>query len=96
LLINRLSKLGAIIKENGPDGYLHTSGYAYKHEHDKIFQLTRPKFFIPYHGEYRMCVSHGESAIRNGVDKKNVFIPEIGQVFNMVDNQIFSFVGIIW
>ncbi|MFZ8217618.1 MBL fold metallo-hydrolase RNA specificity domain-containing protein, partial [Mycoplasmopsis bovis] len=88
LLINRLSKLGAIIKENGPDGYLHTSGHAYKHEHDKIFQLTRPKFFIPYHGEYRMCVAHGESAIRNGVDKKNVFIPEIGQVFNMVDNQI--------
>ncbi len=35
-----------------------------------------------------MCVAHGESAIRNGVDKKNVFIPEIGQVFNMVDNQI--------
>ncbi|CAL59412.1 ribonuclease J [Mycoplasmopsis agalactiae] len=88
LLINRLAKLGAIIKENGPDGYLHTSGHAYKHEHDKIFQLTRPKFFIPYHGEYRMCVAHGESAVRNGVNKNNIFIPEIGQVFNMVDNQI--------
>ncbi|EIN14792.1 Hypothetical protein MAGb_3990 [Mycoplasmopsis agalactiae 14628] len=88
LLINRLAKLGAIIKENGPDGYLHTSGHAYKHEHDKIFQLTRPKFFIPYHGEYRMCVAHGESAVRNGVNKNNIFIPEIGQVFNMIDNQI--------
>ncbi|WP_029513457.1 ribonuclease J [Mycoplasmopsis primatum] len=88
LLVNRLAKLGAIIKENGPDGYLHTSGHAYKHEHDKIFQLTKPKYFLPYHGEYRMCTTHGESAVRNGVDPKNVYIPEMGQVFNMIDNQI--------
>ncbi|WP_406617254.1 ribonuclease J [Mycoplasmopsis adleri] len=88
LLINRLAKLGAIIKENGPDGYLHTSGHAYKHEHDKIFQLTRPKYFMPYHGEYRMSIVHGESAVRNGVDPKNVFVPEMGRVYNMIDNVI--------
>ncbi|WP_027334988.1 ribonuclease J [Mycoplasmopsis felifaucium] len=88
LLINRLAKLGAIIKENGPDGYLHTSGHAYKHEHDKIFQLTKPKFFMPYHGEYRMCMVHGESAVRNGVDPKNIFIPENGKVYNMINNTI--------
>ncbi|MBZ4203345.1 ribonuclease J [Mycoplasma tauri] len=88
LLINRLAKLGAIIKENGPDGYLHTSGHAYMSEHDKIFQLTKPKFFLPYHGEYRMCMTHGESAVRNGVDPKNIYIPENGQVFNMINNTI--------
>ncbi|QSF13451.1 ribonuclease J [Mycoplasma sp. Mirounga ES2805-ORL] len=88
LLVNRLSKLGAIIKENGIDGYLHTSGHAYKHEHDKIFQLTKPKYFLPYHGEYRMSVVHGQSAIRNGVNPKNVMVPEMGRVYNMLNEVI--------
>ncbi|MCS4536531.1 MULTISPECIES: ribonuclease J [unclassified Mycoplasma] len=84
LLVNRLAKLGADIKENGVDGYLHTSGHAYKHEHDKIFQLTKPKYFIPYHGEYRMSIVHGQSAVRNGVNPDNVFIPEKGRVYNII------------
>ncbi|MFL1059818.1 MBL fold metallo-hydrolase RNA specificity domain-containing protein, partial [Mycoplasmopsis synoviae] len=74
LLINRLYKLGTIIKENGVDGYLHTSGHAYRHEHDKIFKLTRPKYFLPYHGEYRMSVVHGKTAIENGVNPENVIV----------------------
>ncbi|ADE19861.1 hypothetical beta-CASP family DNA/RNA hydrolase [Mycoplasma crocodyli MP145] len=88
LLINRLYKLGAIIKENGPDGYLHTSGHAYRYEHDKIFQLTKPKYFLPYHGEYRMSIVHGQSAIENGVDAKNVIIPQAGVVYNMLDQVV--------
>ncbi|WP_406615904.1 ribonuclease J [Mycoplasmopsis hyopharyngis] len=88
LLINRLYKLGAIIKENGPDGYLHTSGHAYKWEHDKIFQLTKPKYFMPYHGEYRMSMVHGQTAIENGVLPENVIIPETGQVYLMSNNVI--------
>ncbi|MBU4690550.1 ribonuclease J [Mycoplasma sp. ES3157-GEN-MYC] len=90
LLVNRLAKLGADIKENGVDGYLHTSGHAYKHEHDKIFQLTKPKYFIPYHGEYRMSIVHGQSAVRNGVDPKNIFIPEKGRVYNIINHEVFE------
>ena len=86
LLINRLVKLGAVIKENGVDGYLHTSGHAYKYEHDKIFQLTKPKYFMPYHGEYRMSIVHGQSAVRNGVKPENVLIPELGRVYNLNNN----------
>lgn len=88
LLVNRLYKLGATIKENGTDGYLHTSGHAYRHEHDKIFQLTKPKYFIPYHGEYRMSIVHGQSAVENGVDAKNIIIPEAGRVYLMKDEVI--------
>ncbi|WP_029512597.1 ribonuclease J [Mycoplasmopsis iners] len=90
LLVNRLAKLGAIIKENGVDGYLHTSGHAYKHEHDKIFQLTKPKYFLPYHGEYRMSMVHGESAVRNGVNPKNIIIPSLGRVYNMIDQKVYE------
>ncbi|WP_036452957.1 ribonuclease J [Mycoplasma buteonis] len=89
LLVNRLYKLGALIKENGPDGYLHTSGHAYKWEHDKIFQLTKPKYFLPYHGEFRMCKVHGQTAIDNGVDPKNVIVIKKGQVYNMLNEEIY-------
>ncbi|RIV16544.1 ribonuclease J [Mycoplasmopsis gallopavonis] len=90
LLINRLYKLGALIKENGPDGYLHTSGHAYKWEHDKIFQLTKPKYFLPYHGEYRMSIVHGQTAIDNGVRPENVLVIRKGEVYNMLNNEIFK------
>ncbi|CAT05358.1 hydrolase [Mesomycoplasma conjunctivae] len=87
-LINRLYKLNAIIKENGPDGYLHTSGHAYKEEHEKIFQYTKPKYFFPYHGEYRMCLAHKQTAIECGVKKENVLIPANGQVYEMVNQEV--------
>ncbi|MBN4083356.1 ribonuclease J [Mycoplasma sp. CSL10137] len=90
LLINRLYKLGAIIKENGVDGYLHTSGHAYKWEHDKIFQLTKPKYFLPYHGEYRMSVTHGNTAKENGVKDSNVIIFDKGVVYEMLDQEIYK------
>ncbi|WP_416755930.1 ribonuclease J [Mycoplasma aquilae ATCC BAA-1896] len=88
LLVNRLYKLGAIIKENGVDGYLHTSGHAYQWEHDKIFTLTKPKYFLPYHGDYRMSLVHGQTAVANGVKKENVMIPQKGQIFEMLNNVI--------
>lgn len=88
LLVNRLYKLGAIIRENGVDGYLHTSGHAYKDEHRKIFELTRPKYFMPYHGEYRMSVVNGYTAIESGVDAKNILIARLGDVYYLENHQV--------
>ncbi|WP_373437173.1 methionine adenosyltransferase domain-containing protein, partial [Metamycoplasma equirhinis] len=64
---------------NGVDGYLHTSGHAYKDEHIKIFNLTRPKYFMPYHGEYRMSVVHGYTASECGVAPENVVVAKIAK-----------------
>ncbi|ENY53978.1 Hypothetical protein, putative metallo-beta-lactamase [Metamycoplasma alkalescens 14918] len=88
LLINRLYKLGAIIYENGVDGYLHTSGHAYKDEHLKIFELTKPKYFMPYHGEFRMSVAHGQTAIQSGVDPKNVIVANLGDVYYLENHKV--------
>lgn len=88
LLINSLYKLGANIKENRIDGYLHTSGHAYQEEHEKIFKLTKPKYFFPYHGEFRMCVVHGQTAIKSGVKKDHVVIPAHGEVYEMIDRKV--------
>lgn len=88
LLINSLYKLGADIKENRIDGYLHTSGHAYQEEHEKVFKLTKPKYFFPYHGEYRMSVVHGQTAIRSGVKPENVVIAASGEVYQMLDRVV--------
>ncbi|NQZ28894.1 MAG: ribonuclease J [Mycoplasmatales bacterium] len=88
LLINQLTKLGAIIKENGIDGRLHTSGHAYKDEHRTVFRKATPSYFIPFHGEYRMSVAHAQTAIESGVPEENVFIIDNGQVVEMVDRKV--------
>jgi len=88
LLVNRLYKLGAIIRENGVDGYLHTSGHAYKDEHRKLFELTKPKYFMPYHGEYRMSVVHCQTAIECGVPKENAIVANLGDVYYLENHKI--------
>ncbi|QJG66763.1 ribonuclease J [Mycoplasma phocoenae] len=88
LLVNRLYKLGAIIKENGVDGYLHTSGHAYKDEHITIFNKTKPKYFMPYHGEYRMSVVHGHTATECGVPKENIIIAKLGEVYELKNHKV--------
>ena len=90
LLINDLYKLGANIKENKIDGYLHTSGHAYQDEHKKIFELTKPTYFFPYHGEFRMSVVHGQTAIKSGVNPDNVVIASHGEVYEMLNHKIYK------
>ncbi|MCK5806854.1 MAG: ribonuclease J, partial [Mycoplasmataceae bacterium] len=80
LLINQLYKSGADIKENGIDGMLHVSGHAYKDEHIKTFELARPKYFVPFHGSYRMSAVHNITAVQTGVKKENVHVPTFGEV----------------
>lgn len=90
LLVNDLYKLGANIKENRIDGYLHTSGHAYQDEHKKVFELTKPTYFFPYHGEFRMSAVHGQTAIKSGVKKENVIIAAHGEVYEMLDRKIYK------
>ncbi|MCR8612992.1 MAG: ribonuclease J [Mycoplasma sp.] len=85
-MINRLYKLGAIIKENKIDGIFHTSGHAYHDEHMKTFELMKPKFFVPYHGELRMSIAHGVTAVEAGVKEENVIIIKNGDVIELVKN----------
>lgn len=62
---------------------IHVSGHASQEDLKLIFNLVRPKFFMPVHGEYRMLCEHGKLAERMGVPGKNVFIMENGQVLEL-------------
>jgi ribonuclease J len=57
----------------------HVSGHASQEELKLMLGLTRPKHFIPIHGEFRMLVQHGRLAAETGVDPSNIFIIENGQ-----------------
>jgi ribonuclease J len=56
----------------------HVSGHASQEELKLMLGLTKPKYFIPIHGEFRMQVQHGRLAIETGVAAENVFIIENG------------------
>ncbi|MDQ2871790.1 MAG: ribonuclease J [Candidatus Eremiobacteraeota bacterium] len=77
--INNLYKLGAIVV-HGTDGRSHVSGHGSQEELLLMLNLVRPEFFIPVHGEYRMLVHHGKLATTTGVDARNVFVVENGDV----------------
>ncbi|HET7028351.1 MAG TPA: ribonuclease J [Candidatus Limnocylindrales bacterium] len=56
----------------------HVSGHASQEELKLMLNLTRPRYFIPIHGEFRMQVQHGRLAVETGVAPENVFIIENG------------------
>ncbi len=56
----------------------HVSGHASQEELKLMLGLTKPKNFIPMHGEFRMLVQHGRLAIETGVAPEGVFIIENG------------------
>ncbi len=57
----------------------HVSGHASQEELKLMLNLTRPRHFIPMHGEFRMLVQHGRLAAELGVAPDNIYIIENGQ-----------------
>jgi ribonuclease J len=64
----------------------HVSGHASQEELKLMLNLTRPKHFIPIHGEFRMLVQHGRIAQELGVQPNNIFIIENGQPIEFLDD----------
>jgi ribonuclease J len=67
---------------------LHVSGHACQEEQKMMLALTKPKFFIPVHGEYRMLVKHAELGKLMGVLPKNVIVGENGKVIEITKKSI--------
>ncbi len=69
---------------------IHVSGHAYKEELKLIHTLTKPKYFMPVHGEYRHLKHHSDLAVKLGMDKSNVFTLETGQVLEISKDKAIS------
>ena len=78
-IINMLFKRGANVIHEAFSG-IHVSGHASKEELKLMFNLLKPKFFIPVHGEHRMLVKHAELAREMGVLPENIFVAENGAI----------------
>ncbi|WP_231501447.1 ribonuclease J [Oceanivirga salmonicida] len=57
---------------------VHVSGHASQDEQKLLFNLIKPKYFMPVHGEYAMLKKYKETAIMTGVLEKNVILAENG------------------
>ncbi len=78
-VVNELLKSGAeVVYEAMYE--VHISGHACQEELKLIMALTRPKYFIPVHGEYKHLVKARSIALEMGIPKENVIIGAIGNV----------------
>ena len=78
-IINNLYRRGAdVIYEK--ISAIHVSGHAFQEELKLMMNLTRPKYFIPIHGEYRHLTLHGRLARKVGIPQKNVIVAQNGQI----------------
>lgn len=77
--INHLFRQGADVIYEKFSG-VHASGHASQEELKLMMNLTRPKYFVPIHGEYRHLVKHARLAEQVGIPPENIFILDIGDV----------------
>lgn len=86
-VVNELMKSGAeVIYESMYE--VHVSGHACQEELKLIQALTKPKFFIPVHGEYKHLVKHAEIAKSMGMSSDHIIISKIGDVIETDGNSM--------
>jgi ribonuclease J len=84
-IINHLYRRGAeVIYETVSE--IHVSGHAYKEELKLMLNITRPRYFIPIHGEYRHLVKHLQLAAQMGLPSDCLVLAENGDVIEF-DNE---------
>jgi ribonuclease J len=84
-LIDQLYRRGAEVHYEKVSE-IHVSGHASQEELKIMLQLTRPRFFVPIHGEYRHLVRHRQLAQDVGIPAANCFILEDGDVLELTPN----------
>lgn len=86
-VVNQLMKSGAeVVYEAMYE--VHVSGHACQEELKLMLALTKPKFFIPVHGEYKHLRKHAELAYQMGIPEDNVILAEIGNVIESDGNKM--------
>ena len=86
-LINELFKCGAEILYDTIED-VHTSGHATRPELKQMLEMTKPKFFLPIHGEYRHLVHHAVLAEECGVLSGNICVAQNGEVVEVGPDSI--------
>ena len=81
-VVDELLKRGCeVIYESMYD--LHVSGHACQEELKLMQALTKPKYFIPVHGEHKHLVKHASLAMAMGMPRENIFIGDVGKAIEI-------------
>lgn len=85
--IDKLMMQGASVVY-GRDKGIHVSGHGCQEDQKLMISLTRPKFFLPVHGEHRMLVKHSQTAQSMGIPAENMVIINNGDVVEVSEKAI--------
>ncbi len=86
-VVNELMKLGAeVVYEKMYD--VHVSGHACQEELKLMMGITRPKYFIPVHGEQKHLRKHAGLAESMGISREDIFIADNGYVAELTSKNI--------
>ena len=86
--INKLYLKGVEVFTNTALNDIHTTGHASEEELKLMIRLMKPKYVMPFHGEYRMLKRHADIAIDCGIPKENTFILGNGDILSMYKGEI--------
>ena len=86
--INKLYLKGVQVYTNTSLSDIHSSGHGNAEELKLMIRLMKPKYFMPFHGEYRMLKQHADLAISCDVPKENTFVLENGDVLSMYKGKV--------
>ena len=81
-IINALVKNGVKVVHDSTEE-VHVSGHACREELKLMMALTKPKYFMPVHGEYRHLYANKEIAEFMGIPSENIFISDVGRVIEI-------------
>ncbi len=84
-IINELTRNNIQVLHD-PALAVHVSGHACQEELKLMQGLTKPRYFMPIHGEIRHLAANRELAMYMGIDSRNIFISDIGRVFEIDRN----------
>lgn len=85
--IDKLMMAGATVIYGREQG-IHVSGHGAQEDQKLMLALTRPKFFIPVHGEHRMLVKHAQTAQSMGIPAENIVIIDNGDTVELTETSI--------
>ncbi|NEQ97950.1 MAG: ribonuclease J [Cyanothece sp. SIO2G6] len=85
--IDKLMMLGAKVLYGRQAG-LHVSGHGAQEDQKLMIAMTRPKFFMPVHGEHRMLVKHSETAQNMGIPAENMVVIDNGDIVELTPDSI--------
>ena len=86
-VINELTRFGAKVVHKA-NAMVHVSGHAAAGELLYCYNIVKPKYVMPIHGEWRHLKANAELAIESGVARSNTFIIDNGVVLDMINHEI--------